>query len=120
MPKKILIVDDEPDVLKVEAFRVKKLGFDVITAVNGEDGLNLIKQERPDLVILDLRMPKMDGSEVCTRVKADKDLTRVPVIMVTASSENIIDTVALCHADDYLIKPFDPEELARKIKKNIV
>jgi CheY-like chemotaxis protein len=119
MAKKILIVDDEPDVLKVESFRVKKLGFDVVTAVNGEEALAMIKQEIPNLVLLDLRMPKIEGSEVCMRVKADKDLNRIPVILVTASSENIKDTATSCRADDYLIKPFAPEELARMIEKYI-
>ena len=120
MAKKILIVDDEPDVLKVESFRVKKLGFDVVTAVNGEEALNMIRQELPNLVLLDLRMPKIEGSEVCMRSKADKELNRIPIILVTASSENIIDTARLCNANDYLIKPFDAEELARKIEKYIV
>jgi CheY-like chemotaxis protein len=120
MAKKILIVDDEPDVLKVESFRVKKLGFDVVTAVNGEEALVMIKQEAPSLVLLDLRMPKIEGSEVCMRVKADKELNRIPIILVTASSENIIDTARLCKANDYLIKPFDAEELAQKIEKYIL
>jgi len=120
MAKKILIVDDEPDVLKVESFRVKKLGYDVVTAVNGEEALTMIKQEMPHLVLLDLRMPKIEGSEVCMRVKADKELNRIPVILVTASSENIVDTARLCGANDYLLKPFDAEDLARKIEKFIL
>ena len=119
MAKKILIVDDEPDVLKVESFRVKKLGFDVVTAVNGEEALAMVRQELPNLVLLDLRMPKIEGPEVCMRIKADKDLCNIPVILVTASSEHIIDTARLCNANDYLVKPFDPEDLARKIEKYI-
>jgi CheY-like chemotaxis protein len=116
MAKKILIVDDEPDVLKVESFRVKKLGFDVVTAVDGEEALAMIKRENPALVLLDLHLPKIGGSEVCARIKADKDLNPIPVILVTASAENLIDTAKLCGADDYLIKPFDPADLARKIE----
>lgn len=119
MSKKILVIDDEPDVLKVEVFRIKKLGYDVLSADNGEDGLDLIRKERPDLVVLDLRMPRLEGSEVCLRAKSDPELKNIPIILVTASSEHIAQTVISNHADDYLLKPFEPEELAQKIEKNI-
>lgn len=119
MSKRILIVDDEEVMLKVVSFRMKSLGYEVLTAVNGKQGLEMIKQEKPDLVILDMRLPLMDGREVCQAVKSADALKHIPVILLTASSENIAQKAKECCADDYSLKPFDPADLSAKIKKLI-
>jgi len=119
MSKRILVVDDEEIMLKVVSYRLKSLGYEVLTAVNGKDGLEKIKQEKPDLVILDMRLPLMDGKEVCQSVKTTDDLRHIPVILLTASAENIAQKAKDCCADDYSLKPFDPADLTAKIKKLI-
>jgi two-component system alkaline phosphatase synthesis response regulator PhoP len=116
MSKKILIVDDEPDILKVIVFRLKKLGYEIITAVEGEGALDLIKDEKPDLIILDLRLPKKCGNEICLDIKKHNNLKDIPVIIVTASSDKIKEIAKDCQADDYILKPFDSEEFINKIK----
>lgn len=120
MAKKILVVDDEPDVLKIVTFRLKKEGYEVITARDGQEALDLVNRERPDLVLLDLRLPVVDGYEVCKRLKTDEDLRQIPVILLTASSATkIAEKTKDFQAEDYLIKPFEPEELLDKVKKFI-
>ncbi len=120
MPKKILIVDDEIDILKVVTFRLKKAGYEVLTAVNGKEALDSIRDKRPDLILLDLRLPIMDGYEVCRQVKTDETLKNIPIIFLTASqAERIKEKVKGYDAEDYLIKPFEPEELLEKVKKFI-
>lgn len=120
MPKKILVVDDEVDILKVVTFRLRKSGYEILTAVDGREGLELIRNERPDLILLDLRLPVIDGYEVCRQVKADEELKNIPVILLTASSAaKIIERTKEFKADDYIIKPFNPTELLEKVKKLI-
>lgn len=120
MPKKILIVDDEPDVLKIIGFRLKKAGYEILTATNGKEALELAWKEKPDLMLLDLRMPVMDGYETCKIIKSDETLKKIPVIFLTASSGVTIGgTTKEYKADDYVIKPFEPEELIKKVKKFI-
>ena len=120
MAKKILVVDDEPDILKIVTFRLKKEGYEVLTAVNGQKALDLVNSQRPDLILLDLRLPVVDGYEVCKRVKTDEGLRQIPVILITASSAGkIAEKTKEFRADDYLIKPFEPEELLDKVKKFI-
>lgn len=118
MPKRILIVDDEPDLLKMVEFRLKIAGYTVSTAKDGEEGLRLIRNDPPDLVLLDIRLPKMDGGEVCKCMKSDEKLRTIPIILFTASgAERILEKVKETGADDYLMKPFDGEDLLRRIKK---
>ncbi|MDD5097862.1 MAG: response regulator [Candidatus Omnitrophica bacterium] len=120
MPKKILIVDDEPDLLRVTTFRLKKAGYEISSATNGQEALDLIRANPPDLVLLDLRLPLIDGYEVCRQVKSDPGLKHVPVILFTASiGHDISETVKKVMADDYVIKPFEPDDLLSKIKKLI-
>lgn len=120
MAKKILVVDDEPDILKIVVFRLKKLGYEVTTASNGQEALDFIQKIKPDLVVLDLIMPVVDGYEVCKQVKADEKLRHIPVILLTASfTGELADKAEKLGADDYLMKPFDPEELLTKVKKFI-
>ena len=117
MAKKILIVDDEPDLVRVTTYRLKKMGYDVIVGIDGEQALSLIQSERPDLVLLDLRLPEMDGLEVCKRVKADPELKDIPIILFTASTNSIDENVRSVGADGYLIKPFDQKQLTAQLKK---
>jgi CheY-like chemotaxis protein len=117
MDKTILIVDDEPDVLKMEVFRVRKLGYQVITAVNGQEALAMIREKRPDLVLLDVRMPLMEGTQVCSIVKDDESLKSTVIILVTASFDAVGNKAGQCKADDYVLKPFEPEELCAKLVK---
>jgi len=118
MAKKILVVDDEPDVVKVVSFRLKKAGYEVFTADNGKKGLDSVTDNRPDLVLLDLRMPVMSGYDVCKQIKSDDKLKNIPVILLTASGAGTIANSAKeYNADDYIVKPFNPEELLEKVKK---
>ncbi len=117
MGKKILVVDDEPDILKVVTFRLKKFGYEILEAVDGQKALHLIEKERPDLILLDLRLPVMDGYEVCRRVKADEKLKDIPVVILTASvTSDMQIKIEQLKADDYVIKPFDSEMLLAKVK----
>lgn len=115
--KNILIVDDEPDILKVTVFRIKKAGYNVITAVDGQQGLETAKRETPDLIFLDFALPLMNGHEVCQRLKADEDLKKIPVILLTASVDKIKEHAENAGADDYLAKPFEPQDLLGKVEK---
>lgn len=117
MAKRILIVDDELDLLKIVTFRVKKAGYDIIAASDGQAALDLIQQQKPDLILLDLRLPIVDGWEVCRRIKADENLKYIPVILLSASASSMNqEKIKELNAQDYLMKPFDPEVLLEKIK----
>jgi CheY-like chemotaxis protein len=117
MPKTILIVDDEEDVVKVTTFRLKSLGYNVAVGVNGQEALNLIKEKRPDLVLLDLRLPVMDGRDVCKAVKADPELEDIPIVMFTASTQQISVQAKEAGADGFLVKPFEQEQLIAVLDK---
>jgi len=120
VPKKIVVVDDELDILKVVSFRLEKAGYEILTAVDGPKALDLIRKEKPDLILLDIALPGMDGYEVCRKVKSDAALRNIPVIFLTASQvDRIKEKQSDSPADDFLIKPFEPEKLIAKIKKFI-
>ncbi len=112
--KTILVVDDEPKIVEVVEAYLKKEGFDVLTAKDGEKALKLFKNELIHLVVLDLMLPKISGEEVCNRIRATSD---VPIIMLTAKSEedDKIEGLAI-GADDYLTKPFSARELVGRVK----
>ena len=118
--KRVLIIDDEPDILKVIVFRLKKAGYEIIVSDNGKDGIDCAKKQRPDLILLDLYLPVIDGYEVCKRIKSDQDLKKIPIIFITASqAAEVKDKMQSSGADDYIIKPFEPAELLQKIEKYI-
>ena len=120
MAKKILVVDDEPDLLKVVTFRLRKLGYDIIEATDGQKAMDLIREHRPHLILLDLRLPIMDGWEVCRRVKADDQLKYIPIILLTASAGALNSEMTKeLKAEDFLVKPFEPEKLLEIVKKFI-
>ena len=115
--KTILIVDDEPDILRLTSLRLKKLGFDVITAVNGKEAVRVVKSEKPDLILLDLALPLMSGDEVCRKLKNDEKVKHIPIILFTAHSDTMTAEKAKeLGADDYVVKPFHSEELTGKVE----
>ncbi len=115
--KKILVVDDELDVQSILSFRLEINGYSVIVASDGEEGLEKIKKENPDLVLLDLMLPKMNGFEICRMVKFDDRLKGLPIIILSALDKEEDRKKALdSGADAYFLKPFDLEGLLTKIK----
>ncbi|MFO0793031.1 MAG: response regulator transcription factor [Candidatus Brocadiaceae bacterium] len=118
MPKeKILVVDDEEDLLKLIRFHLEKDGYKVLTATNGEDALFLTRRERPELIILDLMLPGIDGLEVCKKIKTTPELAHTAVVMLTAKGEEVDVTVGLkLGADDYVTKPFSLKELVARVQ----
>jgi two-component system alkaline phosphatase synthesis response regulator PhoP len=119
MHEKILIVDDEPDLLKIACFRLEKSGYQILSATDGQSALEMVDKERPDLVLLDLRLPLLNGPDVCLRMKKDQNLKHIPVILFTASTQNIAEITEACGAQGYITKPFAVDELLEKIKKLI-
>jgi DNA-binding response OmpR family regulator len=113
---RVLVVDDESDIVSTIQYRLKFCGFDVITASNGKEGLEKAANEKPDIILLDINMPVMDGHEMLERLKNRPDLKDTPVIMLTAYSDrkDIAKTADLGIAD-YITKPFDFTELMEKI-----
>ena len=114
MPKKILLVDDEPEILEICRDYIKASGFDVVTAKDGAQGLSAARREKPDLIVLDVMMPEMDGLDLCRHLRRDGN---VPIIMLTARVEETDKIVGLeLGADDYMTKPFSPRELVARVK----
>jgi two-component system phosphate regulon response regulator PhoB len=112
MPSHVLIVEDERDLLRVLAYNFKQAGFDVVSASDGEMALRAVKEERFDLILLDLMLPDISGSEVCRRLKQNRETSAIPVMMVTAKGEEIDRIVGFeLGADDYVVKPFSVREL---------
>lgn len=110
---KILVVDDEPNIREVVELYLRRDGHSVVSAADGEEALKLYRRSEPDLVVLDLMLPKVSGLEVCRRIQADE---RVPVVMLTARGEEEDRIVGLgIGADDYVVKPFSPRELAARV-----
>lgn len=117
MEKKILVVDDEANIRELVRFNLEKEGFTVIEAVDGVTAISTVRAEKPDLVVLDLMLPALDGLEVCRVLKKDVATSGIPVIMLTAKAEEIDKVLGLeMGADDYLTKPFSPRELLARIK----
>jgi DNA-binding response OmpR family regulator len=114
---RILVVEDEPDILEVIQYNLEREGFKVIACRDGEQGLSHMRTDAPDLVVLDLMLPGIDGVEMCRRAKADPVTRGIPVIMVTARSEEADVVLGLgIGADDYVVKPFSPRELLARIQ----
>jgi two-component system, OmpR family, alkaline phosphatase synthesis response regulator PhoP len=117
MKETILIVEDEKDIVKMLEYNLKKEGFKALSAHDGEDAMDIAGGKLPDLIILDLMLPGMDGLEVCKGLKADAKTASIPVIMLTAKSQESDKIVGLeLGADDYMTKPFSPRELIARIK----
>jgi len=116
---KIMIVDDEPDLLEVVKLILESDNYKVVTAGSGQEALDKIEKEMPDLVLLDIIMPKMDGWEVFSRIKSNPKTHEIPVIMLTAKDQRIDKLIGLhvVRVDDYITKPFGRSELLERIRR---
>ncbi len=119
--KRVVCIEDEPEMIDLVRLILGRKGFNVIGANGGIEGLETVQRERPDLVLLDLMMPDMDGWEVYQQMKADDDLRNIPVIVVTAKAQSIDKVLGLhiAKVDDYITKPFGPQELLESVEKII-
>ena len=117
--KKILCIEDEPEMIDLIRLILGRRGFEVAGAGGGKEGLEKVRQELPDLVLLDLMMPDMDGWEVYQQMKADEKTKDIPVIVVTAKAQSIDKVLGLhiAKVDDYIAKPFSPQELLNSVDK---
>ena len=116
--KRILVVDDEPDIVTGISDSLAFEGYDIITANDGQAALNMARSENPDLIILDIMLPKIDGYKVCRLLKFDKKKKHIPIIMLTAKTQDSDKKTGKdMRADEYMCKPFDQDELLKNIKK---
>jgi phosphate regulon transcriptional regulator PhoB len=114
---RILVVDDEPDIVELVTYNLKKEGFDVFSAFDGEDAVAKIRKENFDFLILDLMLPGIQGMEICRIMRSDPRTKNIPIIMLTAKGEEVDKILGLeMGADDYMTKPFSPRELLARIK----
>jgi len=117
MDRKILVVDDEKNIVDIIKFNLKKEGYEVVTAANGEEAIAKTYEENPDLILLDIMMPKVDGYEACKKIREKYD---TPIIMLTARAEEVDKVLGLeLGADDYVTKPFGVRELMARVKANL-
>ena len=117
MATRVLIVEDEPDIRELLIFHLERDGFQVARAGTGAEALRQVRLTRPDLVILDLMLPEMDGLEVCRRLRAGPATGTLPIIMLTAKGDEVDRVVGLeIGADDYIVKPFSPKELIARVR----
>jgi len=117
MPKKILVVDDEPNIIKVLESRLSHSGYDIITAVDGKTCLKKAKDEKPDLILLDIILPGLNGFEVCKHLKKDKETKDIPIIMLTSlAGEKDLSKGLEEGASCFITKPFNPVDLLYEIK----
>ena len=115
--EKILIIDDEKDIIKLISYNLEKEGYRIISALDGERGLEIIFKEKPDLIILDLMLPGLDGLELCKILKRNEETSSIPIIMLTAKGEEADIVIGLeLGADDYITKPFSPRVLLARVK----
>jgi DNA-binding response OmpR family regulator len=118
MKPKILIVDDEPDALELLGFKLGEVGWTCVFATDGLKAIEAVRVERPDLIVLDLMLPELDGTEVCKILRRDPATSAIPILMLTAKSSELDRVVGLeLGADDYVTKPYSPRELVLRIGK---
>jgi len=120
MTIKILTVDDEPDVRRLIEVKLKKEGFEVITAADGEEGVEKAKAENPDLILMDVMMPKMDGYTAVQKIKTEMDPAPLVMMLTAKGSEDDVMQGLVGGADDYIIKPFAPRELIARVKVALI
>lgn len=117
---RVLVVDDEAYIVELVKFNLEKEGYKVLVAGDGLSALEMVKKERPDLVLLDIMLPKIDGLEVCRTLKQDDEYNTIPIIMLTAKGEEIDTVLGLeMGADDYIKKPFSPREMVARVKARL-
>lgn len=115
--RKIVVIEDEPDIQELITYHLEREGFTVVSASNGEEGFQKVVREAPDLVLLDLFLPGLDGLEVCRKLKMDAVTRQIPIVMVTAKGEESDVVLGLgVGADDYVTKPFSPKELVARVR----
>ncbi|SHE55325.1 MULTISPECIES: response regulator [Caloramator] len=115
--EKILIIDDELHIVELIKYNLEMNGYKVYYALNGTEGINIAYEKKPDLILLDIMLPEMDGFEVCKKIKRDDELSNIPIIMLTAKGEEFDKILGLeLGADDYITKPFSVRELVARIK----
>ena len=119
MTNKILLIEDELDLAEVAKMRLKNSGYEVAHVIDGEKAFALLQKDIPDLILLDLLLPGMQGEEICKKLKCDDRLKTIPVVLFTASASDIPKVAREVGADDYIMKPFESEELLGKVKKFI-
>jgi len=117
--KSVVCIEDEPEMIDLVKLILGRRGFDLVGAVGGREGIETVRRLKPDLVLLDLMMPDMDGWEVYQQMKADDELKGIPVIVVTAKAQSIDKVLGLhiAKVDDYVTKPFGPQELLQSVNK---
>ncbi|MBN2515372.1 MAG: phosphate regulon transcriptional regulator PhoB [Deltaproteobacteria bacterium] len=117
MTARILVVDDEKDLVDLISYNLQREGYAVLKAYNGEEALGLVQSQKPDLVILDLMLPGIQGIEVCKRIRKNQEISNLPIIMVTAKGDEVDKILGLeMGADDYITKPFSVRELLARVK----
>ena len=110
---KILVVDDEPALLRLMAFVLQKQGYQMLTATNGDEALDSVRANRPDLIVLDIMMPRRDGYQVAEAIRADPELASIPIVMLSAKAQDEdIERGMEAGVDTFITKPFDPHQLA--------
>ena len=115
---RILVVDDEIYIVHILDFSLGMEGYEVITALDGEQALEKLRTEKPDLIVLDIMMPKLDGYEVCKTIKANPETAHIPVILLSAKGRNVDQKLGFdVGADDYITKPFSPRKLVERINQ---
>jgi DNA-binding response OmpR family regulator len=119
MTKKILAVDDEPDMLDIVAIMLENSGYEVLKAQDAEKALTMIDKGTPDLILLDLHLPGMQGEEFCKSLKSDDHMKKIPIILFSVSSQGMYTRTKDIGADDFIVKPFSAEQILMKIKKFI-
>jgi len=117
--KRVVCIEDEPEMIDLVRLILGRKGFKVIGADGGIEGLEIVRREKPDIILLDLMMPDMDGWEVYQQIKADTELRAIPVVVVTAKAQSIDKVLGLhiAKVDDYITKPFGPQELLESVEK---
>jgi CheY-like chemotaxis protein len=116
MPK-ILIAEDEPDIRELVAFTLRFAGYEVVTAANGEEAVQLAARELPDMALMDVRMPRMTGYDACRMMKSDPELRDIPVVFLSAKGQDTeIATGMAAGAEEYLLKPFAPDQLTERVR----
>lgn len=115
---RVLAVDDEPHILKLVSFALSSRGFDVLEAADGLAAIEIARAEQPDLILLDVMMPALDGYEACRRLKADEATAHIPVVMLSAKSQQAERSTGIaCGAIDYICKPFTPKDLVGEVRR---
>ncbi len=117
----IFVVDDEVDILRTLEFRLKKVGYEVVLFKDGKSALEAVYNKKPDLILLDIQLPGIDGYEFCRIAKSDPEIKEIPIIFLTATRKSdVAEKTRELGAEDYLIKPFEVQELLAKMEKHIV